>query len=67
MKFHHKGHDMSHFEIRQILLGHPEVFTNIEIIQISTLSFELRIKNKIKLDKSGNVIGDSEHPPDTFF
>ena len=32
---------MPHFEIWQIILGHTEVFTNIEFIEILTLPFEL--------------------------
>ena len=47
---------MPHFEIRQIILGHHEVFTNLEFIQISTLPFELRPTNSIKLDLKGNII-----------
>ena len=38
------GRDMPRFGIRQIILGHPEVFTNIKFIEISTLPFELRKK-----------------------
>ena len=34
---HPRGCDMPHFEIRQLLMGHPEVFINIELIKISTL------------------------------
>ena len=69
-KLHPRGRDMSHFEIRQILLGDPEVFTNMNFVQIPTLPFELRPTNNIKLDTQGNVIneGDNEeeHPSDTF-
>ena len=36
---------MPHFEIRQIILGHPEVFTNIKCIVRPTLPFELQKKN----------------------
>ena len=49
------------------MLGHPEVFTNIKLIEISTLPFELRKKNTAKIDKNGDVIDDSQHhPPDAF-
>ena len=69
-KLHPRGCDMSHFEIRQILLGDPEVFTNMNFVQIPTLPFELRPTNNIKLDTQGKVIneGDNEeeHPSDTF-
>ena len=69
MKLHPKGRDMPHFEIRQILLGDPEVFTNMEFVEISTLPFKLRPSNCIKLDTIGNVIvGNNvqEHPSDSF-
>ena len=69
MKLHPKGRDISHFEIRQILLGDPEVFTNMEYVEISTLPFELRPSNCIKLDTTGNVIVSNnvqEHPSDSF-
>ena len=31
-KYYPRGRDMPQFEIRQIILGYPEVFTNIEFI-----------------------------------
>ena len=55
MKLHLKGRDMPHFEIRQIMLGDPGLFTNMEFIEISTLLFELRPSNSIILDTQGNV------------
>ena len=57
-KNHPKGRDMAHFEIRQILMGHPEVFTNIEFIQICTFPFDLRPTNTVSLDIKGNVTND---------
>ena len=41
MKLHPKGRDMPHFEIRQILLGDPEVFTNMEFVEIDRKSTRL--------------------------
>ena len=58
---------MLHFEIRQIILGHSEVLTNIKFIEISTLSFEIQKQNTSKLDNNGDVIDDIQHhPPDAF-
>ena len=69
-KLHPRGRDMPHFEIRQILLGDPEVFTNMNFVQIPTLPFELRPTNSIKLDTQGNVINndidEEEHPSDAY-
>ena len=45
-------------EIRQIMFGDEEVFTNLEFVQICTLPFELRPTNSAKLDSKGQVIGD---------
>ena len=55
-KNHPKGRDMPYFEIRQIIMGDAEVFTNLTFISLSTLPFELRPTNSIKLDNKGNVI-----------
>ena len=55
MKNHPTGREMPHFEIRQILLGHEEVFTNFNFKEISTLMFELRATNRIELDTRGNI------------
>ena len=63
-KHHPRGRDMPHFEIRQILLGHHEVFTNLDFIQISTLPFEMRPSNTIKLDLKGNVVGEEDGQED---
>ena len=46
---------MPHLEIRQILMGHPEVFTNMEHEQISTMPFDLIPTNLVHLDTKGNV------------
>ena len=54
-KNHPKGRDMPNLEIRQILMGHLEVFTNMEYVQISTMPFDLRPTNIVNLDKKGNV------------
>ena len=56
---------MAHFEIRKILLGVPEVFTNLRYIQISTLTFKLHSTNKIVLDPKGSIIDDT-HSNDNF-
>ena len=73
MNKHPKGREIPHFEIRQILLGHPEVFTNLEFIQISTLPFEQRPTNKVELDAKGDVVdtnneenNEDEHPNDSY-
>ena len=58
---------MPHFEISQIILGHPEVLTNIKYIEIWTIPFELRKQNTVKLYKHGDAIDDIQHhPPDSF-
>ena len=58
---------MPHFEISQIILGHPEVLTNIKYIEIWTIPFELRKQNTVKLYKHGDAIDDIQHhPPDAF-
>ena len=57
---HPRGRNIPHFEIRQILMGNPEVFTNLKFIEISTLPFELHPTNSIKLDAQGNVMGNTE-------
>ena len=54
-KNHPKGRDVSHFEIRQIIFGHPEVFTNLQFLDISTLPFELRPTNKIYMSIKGEI------------
>ena len=59
---------MPHFEIRQILFGDSEVFTNLQFTHISTLPFELQPTNKIVLDSNGNVVDEDfeEDVPDGF-
>ena len=36
-------------------MGHPEVLTNLDWLELSTLPFELRPTNSIKLDDKGDV------------
>ena len=52
---------MALLEILHLLLGLPEVTTNLWFIPISIYSFELRSKHKITVDDKGNVVrrGDS--------
>ena len=57
---HPRGRGIPHFRICQILMGVPEVFTNLKFIEISTLPFELHPTNSIKLDAQGNVMGNTE-------
>ena len=40
VKKHTKGCGMPYFEIRQIIMGDPEVFTNLTFVPLSTLPFE---------------------------
>ena len=61
LKHHQKGHDNRYFELRQFTMGHPEVFTNLDWLELSILPFELRPTNIIKLDNKGDVI---ENPVD---
>jgi len=69
-KYHLKGCDMPYFEICQILLGHPKVYTNINFIEVSSLPFELRPHNAVSLNINGDVIDNSDdlddHPSDIF-
>ena len=55
---------MSHFEIRQIIFGHPEVFTNLQFIDISTLPFELRPTNKIYMSIKGEIANLNDNTDD---
>ena len=57
---HPKGRDMPNFEIRQILMGDSEVFTNLTFIKLFTLPFESRPKNSIRPDDT------TQNPSDTF-
>lgn len=59
-KNHPRGRDWSHFEIRQLLLGIPEVTTNLDYIDVPTVPFELRSKNSVSLDSSGNVTNPNQ-------
>lgn len=68
-KNHPKGRHLAHLEIRQLLMGCPEVLTNLEFIQICTRPFEERPTNSINLDTKGGVIGDpndGDHPVDDY-
>ena len=47
---------MSYFEIRQIMLGDAEVFTDLFFVHLSTLPFELRPSNKVEIDSKGKVV-----------
>ena len=47
--------DMPMLELLQLLLGIPEVITNLKFVEISTLPFEVRSRSKVNLDSSGNV------------
>ena len=58
LKNHSRGREMPMLEIRQVMFGDEEVFTNLEFVQICTLPFELRPTNSVKLDSKGQVIGD---------
>ena len=40
VKNHGKESNMPYFEVRQIIMGDPEVFTTLTFISLSTLSFE---------------------------
>ena len=60
-KHHPKGRDNGYFELRQFAMGHPEVLTDLDWMELSTLPFELRPTNRIKLDDKGDVI---KNPPD---
>ena len=55
-----KGRDMPNFEIRYILMGDPEGFTNLTFIKQFTLPFESRPKNSIRADDT------TQNPSDTF-
>lgn len=74
-KGHPRGREVTYFEIRQLMMGDPEVLTDLTFIPISTLPFELRPTNTIELDDEGNVISpnedeidgeDGNHNPDLF-
>ena len=55
-KNHPKGREHPHLEIRQMMLGHEEVFTNLDFVEICTLPFELRKHNAIKLNIVSQVV-----------
>jgi predicted GIY-YIG superfamily endonuclease len=59
-----RGRELPFIEIMQLLLGHPEVYTNLDFGVICTLPFGLRPTNSIKLDTFGEVV--CENPPDAF-
>ena len=54
-KNHPKGRDMTNFEIRKILIGDPEVFTDLKFLQVSTLPLELHPIENIKIYYKGDV------------
>ena len=59
-KNHAKGRDTPHFEIRQIMIGYPEVFTNTMFIKLCTLPFGLPPTNSIRPDDT------RQNPSNTF-
>ena len=64
-----KGRESPHFEIRQMVMGDEEVFTNMNHINISTLPFELRPTNRIELNEKGkieNCTNEEDHPEDAY-
>ena len=50
---------MPHFEIRQILMGDSEVFTNLNFLKIPMLPFELRPTNRLQTEDSTRNLPDS--------
>ena len=52
--------DMPHFEIIQIMMGDPEVSTNLTFIKLCTLPFDLLPTNSIR------PYDTTQNPPDTF-
>ena len=61
-----KGREMPYFEIRQIIMGDMEVYTDLTFVDVSTLPFELRPANTIRLDSQGDVVqGVLEFDADT--
>ena len=52
---HSKGRDKPHFNISPILMGDPEVFTDIKFLQVSTLPLELHPIENIKIYYKGDV------------
>ena len=61
-----KGREFPHFEIRQGVMGHEEIFTNMIFVQISTLPFEFRPTNMIELNQDGEIERNDEHPADAY-
>ena len=55
-KNHPRGREYSYFEMRQIIMGDAEVYTDLEFLSLPTVPFELRPTNSVKLDKSGDVV-----------
>ena len=69
MKNHAKGREYPHFELRQMLMGDEEIFTNMIFISLSTLPYELRPTNRIELNQSGEVVNNdphADHPEDSY-
>ena len=59
-KNHPMGRNIPVIEIFHILLQLLEITTNLWFIQISILSFKVRAKKKIKLDRKGNIVRDDD-------
>ena len=69
LKNHPKGRDYPHLEIRQIMMGDEEIFTNMTFIPLSTLPYELRPTNRIELNQNGDVVNNdphADHPEDSY-
>ena len=70
-KSHPKGRDYPYFQIRQILMGDSEVYTDLKHYPLSTLPFELCPTNSIKLHSDGSVVRpdfeeDAVNHPDQY-
>ena len=51
-----KGRDNEYFKLRQFAMGHPEVLTYLDWLELSMFPFELLPTNSVKLDNKGVVI-----------
>ena len=63
-KYHPMGRHIAHCEMLHQLFGHPDVFTTLEFIDISTFPFELRGGNKVTIDNQGNTVHQGVTPDD---
>ena len=61
-KHHFSYRDIPMMEIYQLMIHLSEVTTNLVFIQISTRSFELRSRSKIKLNSKGKVCRPDQRP-----